>query len=318
MAINAITRQVDLTADGSSRISRGNLNSSALTKNPNTGDGALSNIRKVINDYAEERENFNAEFDATMTSLRNSADRLQNNFRDGEGVLSMFGDFATFKIPPEKDNITKFQDTQRDINQPSNVQTQPAQDVALQPVENFRTFAAEYLVAENNDSRSATEIIQNLNDTRDENSNAALSNVRNFVETFNNAVDYFNENRSVSSRMNALAESFGDNRNLTQSLDAVGISVNESGRLQVNETKLAEAINENSSNVDAALGQNGLAGQLSRNVNLANSQRENLFTSVAEFAGSHSEPTESLYAAQVDKTAAHSKNNAGQLLNMTT
>ena len=119
--------------------------------------------------------------------------------------------------------------------------------------------------------------------------------------------------------MNVLAENFGDNETLTQSLDAVGISVNESGKLRVNENKLADALDENSSNVNAVLGQNGLAGQMSRNVDLANSQRENLFPTVTDYAGDkRDEPTESLYAAQNNRTAAHSKENAGYFLNMFT
>ena len=140
------------------------------------------------------------------------------------------------------------------------------------------------------------------------------------MNTFNSTVDYLNENRGVSNRMNALATNFGDNDNLTQSLDSVGISVNEGGKLRVNEDRLADALSEDSSNVNAVLGQKGLAGRLNRNVDLAKSQRENLFPTVTDYAGGkREEPTESLYTAKTaKKTAEHSKENAGHFLNMTT
>ena len=337
--VNALARQVELTADVSSKIFRTDFEKSAdsvLIKGSldtaadmvNSGFGLRSNISEMLGNYTEERDNFNSEFDETMSSLRQSADKLKtqdNTQSDTDGALSTLGDFATFKIPPEamarirereqlqRENAQEVADVQRQ-------QAQSAQDFATRSAENVRNFADEYLVAEEqDDTPSIAETIQNLNSTRDENTASALSTVRNFVNTFNSAVDYLNENRGMSSRMNALASNFGDNETLTQSLDSVGISVNEDGRLRVNEDRLADALNENSSNVNAVLGQNGLAGRLDRNVDLANSQRDNLFPTITDYAGdTREEPTESLYAAQNKRTAAHNRLNAGRFLNMFT
>lgn len=338
--VNALARQVELTADVSSKIFRLDFDKSAnsvLIKGSldtaadmvNSGFGLRSNISEMLGNYEEERDNFNSEFDETMSSLRQSADKLNAQdsaqAEDTDGALSTLGDFATFKIPPEamarirererlqRENAQEIADTQRQ-------QFQNEREILTRPAENVRNFAAEYLVAEKpDDTPTIAETIENLNSTRDENTAAALSNVRNFVNTFNSAVDYLNENRGMSDRMNALASNFGDNENLTQSLDEVGISVNEDGRLRVNEDRLADALTENSSNVNAVLGQNGLAGRLNRNVDLANSQRENLFPSIADYAGDRrEEPTESLYAVQNKRTAAHSRLNAGRFLNMFT
>lgn len=272
------------TTNTSAKISRANLhraNNSVVNRANSIVN--QTNVRERLNNYAAERENFNAEFDATMSSLRASADRLrafQNRDDDG-GALTTLGGFATAEIPPEeRDKIRVFQQSQ--LYNPQDFQN-------AQPAERFNRFAERYLVAERNDTA------QNLNATRDENTNAALSNVRDFVNTFNNAVDYFNENRGVSDRMNALASNFGNEANLS-ALDDVGISVNENGRLRVDESKFADALNEDSANVNALLGQNGLAGRLDRNINLANSQRENLFPTAAEYTGN--DPTQSLYSAQ--------------------
>ncbi len=345
--VNAITRQVELTADVSAKFFRDDFQRSAKSilitgsldtaanlmpvKDPKEAlstdstlingpidtaadmtkskFGLRSNVSEKLGNYEEERENFNSEFDENMSSLKKSADRLEINLQDKDDALSTLKNVADSEIPPEEIADENFlrEDTEQVA---ADEQIQAAQNYSMRPVERFENFVAEYLTAE-----TSTETIPNSDSTRD-----ALSDVRNFVNTFNSTVDYLNENRGMSGRMNALATNFGDNENFTQSLDSVGISVNEGGKLRVNEDRLADALSENSSNVTAVLGQNGLTGRLNRNVDLANSQRENLFPTVTDYAGDkRDEPTESLYAAQTaKKTAAHSKENAGHFLNMFT
>ncbi|MBR4383222.1 MAG: hypothetical protein IKP64_06650 [Selenomonadaceae bacterium] len=348
--VNAITRQVELTADVSAKFFRddfqrsaksilitGSLDTAAnltLVKDPKEAlstdstlingpidtaadmtkskFGLRSNVSEKLGNYEEERENFNSEFDENMSSLKKSADRLEINLQDKDDALSTLKNVADSEIPPEEVADENFlrEDTEQVAD---DEQIQAAQNYEMRPVERFENFVAEYLTAE---TSNVAETIQTPNATRD-----ALSDVRNFVNTFNSTVDYLNENRVVSGRMNALATNFGDNEILTQSLDSVGISVNEGGKLRVNEDRLADALSENSSNVTAVLGQNGLAGRMSRNVDLANFQRENLFPTFTDYAAGdkRDEPTESLYAAQTaKKTAAHSKENAGHFLNMFT
>lgn len=184
--------------------------------------------------------------------------------------------------------------------------------------ETTERFAQEYLVAENDNRRTRNDTLRNLNETRDENQDAALSNVRNLVERFNDAVNYFNENRGISNRMSALAGTFDNAGRLAESLNNVGI-VNDNGRLRVNESRLAEALNRNSSDVADALGQNGLAGRLDKSVELANSQRDNLFPTITDYLNDkRNDPTESLYAAQLHKTAALSRVQGANFVNMFT
>lgn len=331
--VNATARQVELTADVSSKILRTNFDKSAnsvpIKDSPDTAadtvnPGLRSNIGEMLGNYAAERENFNSEFTETMSTLRQSANKLDTQ-DDTNGALSTLGDFATFKIPPEQMARTQERErTQReDAQQIADIQRQRIRSEraeVMRLAENFRNFAAEYLTAETSDSPpTIAETIQNLNATRDENTAAVLADVQDFVSTFNSAVDYLNANRGLSGMMNALASNFGTGGILSQSLNSVGISVNENGTLRVNESRLAAALNENSSNVNEVLGQNGLAGRLNRNVDLANSQRENLFPTVEDYAGTRrNEPTESLYAAQNNRTAARSQQGAGYFLNMFT
>lgn len=445
--VNNIAQQKALTADVSSKIFRTNIEAatqSVLVKGPmetandmiGSTFGLRSNISEMLGTYTEERESFDSEFNRTMSSLKESSDKLKESVQskaeeqaairdkaqqtehDRQESARKFADDARKKIDEARHNrqeradqlaeitrerIQNSAQAQRDrmeqlaeearertqqaeqrrreqpqqVEQPQrtqqtvqtaaqvqrentdmtaenireriqrdeqslrgrteqladttrqrtqeNQQTQRErqrerqQTVAQTQRERTERFAAEYLVAENNTQATRRDVEQDLNNIRDENANAALSNVRNLVNRFNDAVNYFNENRGMSDRMNALAVSFNDNENLAGSLNAVGITVNDNGQLAVNETRLTDALNKNSANVNEVLGRNGLAGRLDRSLELANSQRENLFPTVTDYVTDRrEEPTESLYAARLNQTAALARENASNFVNMFT
>ena len=378
--VNAIAQQKSLTADVSSKIFRTDFEASknsTLIKGPmNTANdmigstfGLRSNISEMLGTYTEEKASFDSQFDKTMTSLKESADKLKEAIRSNEDERVAAREKAQETERERRESAEKFADDAREEVQEARQERQErakelaeithermqnrdqvqredttvsAEDLrdriqqeeqtlrgrteqlanatrerAQTQRERTERFAEEYLVAEQDER--AEDNAQNLDTTRDENTNAALSNVRNFVDRFNDAVTYFNENRDVSDRMNALAGSFDRTENFAGSLNAVGISVNENGRLAVNETRLADALNENSSNVNELLGRNGLAGRLNRNVELATSQRENLFPTVTDYLNNRrDEPTESLYAVQLNQTAALARENSSNFVNMFT
>ena len=89
--------------------------------------------------------------------------------------------------------------------------------------------------------------------------------------------------------------------------------MNEGGTLSVNETRLSDALSRDSTGV------NELLGRLDRTVELANSQRDNLFPSVTDYLSNRrDEPTESLYAAQLNQTAALARESGANFINMFT
>ena len=421
--VNAIAQQKALTGDVSSRIFRTNLEAatqSVLVRGPmetandmiGSNFGLRSNISEMLGNYAEERESFDSEFNRTMSSLKESADKLresvqsnaeeqaavreraQQTERDRQESARRFADEARERLDEnehdrqeraeqlaeitrermqnsaqaQREQMEQLADdareriqqtaqpqqtaqTQQTVTQSQQVaqaqqtdanvsaeelreridrdeqslrgRTEQLADATRQRAQTQRErteqFARDYLVAEDDERTTQREVARNLDNTRDENTNAALSNVRNLVDRFNDAVTYFNENRGMSDRMNALAGNFRDNENFAGSLNAVGITVGDNGRLTVNETRLADALNENSSNVNEVLGRNGLAGRLDRNVELANSQRENLFPTVTDYVTDRrDEPTESLYAAQLNQTAALARQTTSNFVNMFT
>lgn len=447
--VNNIAQQKALTADVSSKIFRTNTEAatqSVLVRGPmetandmiGSTFGLRSNISEMLGTYTEERESFDSEFNRTLSSLKESSDKLKESIQsnaeeqaairdkaqqtehDRQESARKFANDARKKIDEARHNrqeradqlaeITRErmqnsaqaqsdrmerlaeearermqqQQVERPRQQPQQVeQPQRAQQTAAQvqrentdmTAENIREriqrdeqslrgrteqladttrqraqenqqtqrerqierqqtvaqtqrerterFAAEYLVAENNTQATRRDVEQDLDNIRDENANAALSNVRNLVNRFNDAVNYFNENRAMSNRMNALADSFNDNESFAGSLNTVGITVRDNGKLAVNERRLIDALNENSANVSEVLGRNGLTGRLDRSLELANSQQENLFPTVTDYVADYvterrDEPTESLYAARFNQTAALARENASNFLNVFT
>ena len=135
------------------------------------------------------------------------------------------------------------------------------------------------------------------------------------MRDFNATKSYLDENRGVSSRMAALADNFGNNPDLNQSLSGIGISVNAQGFLSLNETIFNSALNNDSENVNSVLGSEGLAGQLDRNIDLANYQGDRLFTSIMDFANQRQQDeTESLYG----NNAAYAQENTPRIFAMFT
>ena len=410
--VDSIARQRDLTADVSSKFFGTDFQAaknSMLIRGPmetandmvSSSFGLRSNISEMLGTYAEEKEAFNEQFDKTLASLKESADKLKESVKaeaDNNAAISRqlreneqarhkiaksFADEAREDI--ERNARTRQRDAERfadaqierirqdmenpqgspqqvaaarkqpqtiaqarnDDNLPQRVgsreqiqstiqaqqenveQLNDDREQAMERVqlrrdnaeqladlhrrnqnriqtqrENTETFARQYLVAEDN---------QNLNATRNDDTGSALSNVRNLVNRFNDTVSYFNENRDVSGRMSALASSFNATENLAGSLNSVGITLNEGGMLTINETRLSDALSQNSSGV------NELLGRLDRTVELANSQRDNLFPSVTDYVSNRrDEPTESLYAAQLNQTAALARQSGANFINMFT
>lgn len=379
--VDSIVRQKNLIADVSEKLFRNDIDAaknSVLTKGPTdtadnmitSGFGLRSGISEMLGSYTEDRENFTSEFDRTISSLRESSDRLKESVQQREDEqlatrrraqeteynrresAERFADAARQDAEENRQvreeradrmsaaNLERMRDdlqAQRDgMERFANAVRERIQDTdeaRVARAEQFATdnnrrvqstreqterFAAQYLVAENQTRQTQADAAQNLNAVRDANANAALSNVRNLVNRFNDAVDYFNQNRGVSNRMSALAVNFNEARN-SEGLNTVGITIGDDGRLRVNETRLNDALNENSANVNELLGRNGLAGRLDRSVELANAQRDDLFTDVTDYVNAErAEPTESLYALQLNQTAAHAGEVNWRFLNMFT
>ena len=254
--------------------------------------GGQPAITNLVENYNNNRETFSETMRENMETLQEASDKVKaSSQNEGENAtpevvdvdsdnntgaaLSTLGEFANGNIPPAERNIA--------------LAVKPKVAPRPEPTEsnnNLQKFANEYLTAEKSFTKTAP------NPSED----SRVTDVRNLVQNFNSTKSYLDENRSVSSRMAALADNFGGNEKLNNSLNEIGISVNSQGFLALNESAFTSALNNNSEGVNSALGSNGLAGQLDRNINLANYQGDKLFTSITDFANNQrQDDAESLY-----------------------
>lgn len=269
------------------------------------GQPALTNM---IENYSNNRESFQETLKENMSSLKEASDKVKassenqtekptttdnDSDKNTGAALSTLGEFANGNIPPQERNIA--------------LATKPKTNPKPEPPEkenNLQKFANEYLTAE----KSAEETTTGTNeDTR-------VTDVKNLVRDFNSTMSYLNENRGMSNKMAALADNFGNNK-LNDSLNEIGISVNSQGFLSLNESAFNSALSNNSEGVNSALGSDGLAGQLDKNINLANYQSDKLFTSILDYANNQrQDDAESLYG----NNAAYAKENTPRIFAMLT
>lgn len=252
------------------------------------GQPALTNL---IENYSNNREVFQEALKENMESLKESADKVKatsegetseventDSDKNTGANLSTLGEFAKGNIPPEERNLALA------IKPKTNPKPEPPETK-----NNLQKFANEYLTAE----KKAEETTTSNEDTR-------VTSVKNLVRDFNSAMSYLNENRGMSNKMAALADNFGNSK-LNDSLNEIGISVNSQGFLSLNESAFNFALSKNSEGVNSALGSEGLAGQLDKNINLANYQSDKLFTSIIDFANnSKQDDAESLYGSKAN------------------
>ena len=72
----------------------------------------------------------------------------------------------------------------------------------------------------------------------------ALKTVQDLVDSYNSAIDFFNDNSEVSKRVSNMSKTFSDTTYRSALYDQVGITVGSDGKLTVNEDKLAAKIVE--------------------------------------------------------------------------
>jgi len=114
----------------------------------------------------------------------------------------------------------------------------------------------------------------------------AIDNVRQLVSDYNDALDLTSEYSSVGKRMESLHKSFADTTYRADTYKQIGISVDsKTGKMSVDEDKLATALTENGDRVKTALGANGLAGKAEQHLTEANNQSDKLFPSLQNMFG---------------------------------
>jgi hypothetical protein len=114
----------------------------------------------------------------------------------------------------------------------------------------------------------------------------AIANVKQLVSDYNDALDLTSDYSSVGKRMESLHKSFADTTYRADTYKQLGITVDsKTGKMSVDEDKLATALTENGDRVKNALGSNGLAGKAEQHLTEANNQSDKLFPSLQSMFG---------------------------------
>lgn len=115
---------------------------------------------------------------------------------------------------------------------------------------------------------------------------SAIKNVKQLVSDYNDAIDLTSDYSSVGKRMEALHKSFADTTYRADTYNQLGITVDsKTGKMSVDEDKLATALTENGDRAQNALGANGLAGKAEQHLAQANNQSDKLFPSLQNMFG---------------------------------
>ncbi len=115
---------------------------------------------------------------------------------------------------------------------------------------------------------------------------SAIKSVKNLVSDYNDALSFLSDNSSVSKRVKRLSTTFSDTTYRAGVYSSVGITVDSStGKLSLDESKLADALANNSDTAEYVLGKNGLAGKAESHVAAASSQSSQLFPSASGMLG---------------------------------
>ena len=123
--VNAIAQQKALTGDVSSRIFRTNIEAatqSVLVRGPmetandmiGSNFGLRSNISEMLGNYTQERESFDSEFNRTISSLRESADRLSESVQSNAEEQAAVRDRAQQTERDRQESARRFADEARE------------------------------------------------------------------------------------------------------------------------------------------------------------------------------------------------------------
>ena len=115
----------------------------------------------------------------------------------------------------------------------------------------------------------------------------AVKSVQNLISDYNDALGITSEYAGLGQRMEALGSTFSDTTYRADAYRSVGISVDaKTGKLTVDEDKLAQAMTTDGSHVEAVLGKNGLAGKAEDHADFAISQQDKMFPALKTMFGS--------------------------------
>ena len=115
----------------------------------------------------------------------------------------------------------------------------------------------------------------------------AIGNVKDLVSEYNETTDFLRDNKSLGKGVHQLASEFSDTTYKADSYAKMGITVDAAtGKMKVNESRLANALTSSPAQSEAILGRGGLAGRADRHAQYAQLSRSRAIPSMEQAIGS--------------------------------
>ena len=116
---------------------------------------------------------------------------------------------------------------------------------------------------------------------------AAIDNVKDLVSEYNETSDFLQDNKSLGKGIRQLVTEFSDTTYKAVSYAKMGITVDaKTGKMSVNESRLARALTDSPAQSEAILGKGGLAGRADRHAQYAQMSRSHVIPSMEQAIGS--------------------------------
>ena len=114
----------------------------------------------------------------------------------------------------------------------------------------------------------------------------AIESVKDLVNEYNETSDFLRENKSLGKGVQQLTTEFSDTTYKADSYAKMGITVDaKTGKMSVNESRLARALTDSSAQSEAILGKGGLAGRADRHAQYAQMARSRVIPSMQQAIG---------------------------------
>ena len=114
----------------------------------------------------------------------------------------------------------------------------------------------------------------------------AIESVKDLVNEYNETSDFLRENKSLGKGVQQLTTEFSDTTYKADSYAKMGITVDaKTGKMSVNESRLARALTDSPAQSEAILGKGGLAGRADRHAQYAQMARSRVIPSMEQAIG---------------------------------
>lgn len=113
-----------------------------------------------------------------------------------------------------------------------------------------------------------------------------IESVKDLVNEYNETSDFLRENKSLGKGVQQLTTEFSDTTYKADSYAKMGITVDaKTGKMSVNESRLARALTDSPAQSEAILGKGGLAGRADRHAQYAQMARSRVIPSMQQAIG---------------------------------